>query len=282
MGTDRVFAAELQALRPHSARRCRRPNLPAVLAAVGRDGQPPRGHATASRTPTPCDAPRRCTARRATPSSTPPTIAGRELASAVDNPVVVGDEGRVQRKLPRGAGRLRPRLPRDRRGRRRLDQRAPHRPVPRQGPQPRPAAVPGGRPRRRQRPHDRAVHPGRHRLGDEAAGGPGIRRLDPVQRDAGGPRVDGLERRPQAAPLGRRPVPRGRRSRLLTAARALDLRRPLEPAAGTGAVVDLLRANGIEGPGPDRHLSPEIETTVSLVQSGAVLAAVESKIGELQ
>ena len=68
---------------------------------------------------------------------------------------------------------------------------------------------------------------------------------------------------------------------LLTAARALDLRRPLEPAAGTGAVVDLLRANGIQGPGPDRYLSPEIEATVSLVQSGAVLAAVESKIGEL-
>ena len=62
---------------------------------------------------------------------------------------------------------------------------------------------------------------------------------------------------------------------LLTAARALDFRRPLEPAAGTGAVVDLLRANGVQGPGPDRYLSPEIEATVSLVQSGAVLAAVE-------
>jgi histidine ammonia-lyase len=68
---------------------------------------------------------------------------------------------------------------------------------------------------------------------------------------------------------------------LLTAARALDLRRPLDPAAGTGAVVDLLRSNGVEGPGPDRYLSPEIETVVSLVQSGAVLAAVESKIGVL-
>ncbi len=64
---------------------------------------------------------------------------------------------------------------------------------------------------------------------------------------------------------------------LLTAARALDFRRPLEPAAGTGAVVDLLRANGIQGPGPDRYLSPEIEATVSLVQSGAVLAAVEDQ-----
>jgi histidine ammonia-lyase len=75
---------------------------------------------------------------------------------------------------------------------------------------------------------------------------------------------------------------------LLTAARALDVRvstgptTGVSPAAGTGAVVDLLRSNGIQGPGPDRYLSPEIEATVSLVQSGAVLAAVEEKIGELQ
>ena len=47
-------------------------------------------------------------------------------------------------------------------------------------------------------------------------------------------------------------------------------------------ILSVLRASGVEGPGPDRYLSPEIETAVSLVQSGAVLAAVESKIGELQ
>jgi histidine ammonia-lyase len=68
---------------------------------------------------------------------------------------------------------------------------------------------------------------------------------------------------------------------LLTAARALDLRRPLEPSPATGAVVRLLRSSGIEGPGPDRHLSPEIETAVELVASGAVLAAVEAVIGDL-
>ena len=49
----------------------------------------------------------------------------------------------------------------------------------------------------------------------------------------------------------------------------------------TGAVVDLLRSNGIAGPGPDRHLSPEIEAAVDLVQSGAVLAAAESVVGQL-
>ena len=68
---------------------------------------------------------------------------------------------------------------------------------------------------------------------------------------------------------------------LLTAARALDLRAPLEPSPGTGAVVALLRAHGVEGPGPDRHLAPEIETAVQLVDSGAVLTAVEEVIGAL-
>jgi histidine ammonia-lyase len=69
---------------------------------------------------------------------------------------------------------------------------------------------------------------------------------------------------------------------VLTAARALDLRRPLEPAPATEAVIRLLRSSGVQGPGPDRHLSPEIETTVGLVSSGAVLHAVEEEIGELQ
>jgi histidine ammonia-lyase len=68
---------------------------------------------------------------------------------------------------------------------------------------------------------------------------------------------------------------------LLTAARALDLRAPLEPAPATAAVVALLRSSGVPGPGPDRHLSPEIEAAVRLVASGAVVTAVESVIGEL-
>jgi histidine ammonia-lyase len=68
---------------------------------------------------------------------------------------------------------------------------------------------------------------------------------------------------------------------VLTAARALDLRRPLEPSPATAAVVDLLRSSGAPGPGPDRHLAPEIEVAVGLVASGAVLSAVENVIGEL-
>jgi histidine ammonia-lyase len=68
---------------------------------------------------------------------------------------------------------------------------------------------------------------------------------------------------------------------VLTAARALDLRAPLTPSPATGAVVALLRDAGVQGPGPDRHLSPEIEACVGLVHSGAVLDAVQSVIGEL-
>src|SRR5829696_9139227 len=60
---------------------------------------------------------------------------------------------------------------------------------------------------------------------------------------------------------------------ILTAARALDLRAPLEPAVPTGAVRDAVRAAGVAGPGPDRHLAPEIQTVVDLVTTGALLTA---------
>jgi histidine ammonia-lyase len=75
---------------------------------------------------------------------------------------------------------------------------------------------------------------------------------------------------------------------VLTAARALDLRvsagstAGVSPSPATGAVVRLLREAGVEGPGPDRHLAPEIETVVGLVRDGAVVAAVEEVIGELR
>ncbi|HET8617163.1 MAG TPA: histidine ammonia-lyase [Actinomycetales bacterium] len=68
---------------------------------------------------------------------------------------------------------------------------------------------------------------------------------------------------------------------MLTAARAIDLRAPLEPAAATGAVRDLLRARGVAGPGPDRHLSPEIEAAVAAVLSADVRTAAEAVTGPL-
>jgi histidine ammonia-lyase len=60
---------------------------------------------------------------------------------------------------------------------------------------------------------------------------------------------------------------------ILTAARALDLRAPLAPAVPTGAVRDAVRAAGVAGPGADRHLAPEIETVVGLVADGSLLTA---------
>jgi len=60
---------------------------------------------------------------------------------------------------------------------------------------------------------------------------------------------------------------------VLTGARALDLRAPLQPGPSTGAVRDLVRGAGVDGPGPDRFLSPDLEAVTELVLSGAVAAA---------
>ncbi|WOX25854.1 histidine ammonia-lyase [Streptomyces solicathayae] len=67
---------------------------------------------------------------------------------------------------------------------------------------------------------------------------------------------------------------------LYTAARALDLRAPLTPAPATAAVRDGLRET-VEGPGTDRWLAPEIEEAVQYVASGRALAAAESAAGRL-
>jgi histidine ammonia-lyase len=68
---------------------------------------------------------------------------------------------------------------------------------------------------------------------------------------------------------------------LACAARGLDLRAPLEPAAGTAAALAALRER-VPGVGADRFLRPELADAEELVLSGSVLAAVESRIGELQ
>ncbi len=60
---------------------------------------------------------------------------------------------------------------------------------------------------------------------------------------------------------------------IMTAARALDLRAPLEPARATAGVRDAVRAAGVGGPGPDRHLAPEIEAVAALVAGGTLLRA---------
>src|SRR5438270_3886157 len=67
----------------------------------------------------------------------------------------------------------------------------------------------------------------------------------------------------------------------LAAARAIELRAPLQPAAATTAVVRALRDAGVPGPGADRYLSPDIETTTALVREGGVVAAAQDAVGVL-
>ncbi len=67
---------------------------------------------------------------------------------------------------------------------------------------------------------------------------------------------------------------------VLTAARALDFRAPLTPALGTAAAVAAVRLVA-EGPGPDRYLAPEIEAVVRIVADGSLQAAAESAVGRL-
>jgi histidine ammonia-lyase len=64
---------------------------------------------------------------------------------------------------------------------------------------------------------------------------------------------------------------------LLTAARALDLRQPLTPGPATGAVVHALREE-VAGPGADRFLAPEIDAAVTFVRTGAAVRAAESAL----
>ncbi|MFF3572597.1 histidine ammonia-lyase [Nocardia jiangxiensis] len=67
---------------------------------------------------------------------------------------------------------------------------------------------------------------------------------------------------------------------ILTAARAIEMRAPLAPAPGTAAVVAAVRET-VEGPGPDRFLAPEIEAVVTAIRSDRLLEAVERVLGPL-
>lgn len=64
------------------------------------------------------------------------------------------------------------------------------------------------------------------------------------------------------------------------ATHALDLRAPLQPARATAAMRALLRGR-IPGPGPDRFLAPDLAAAAELVQSGALLHAAEAIVGPL-
>ena len=96
LGTDRVFAAELQAIRPHPGQAASAANLIAILKDSG---------VVASHRGPDCNRVQDAYSLRCSPQvhgaardtlEHCATVAGRELASAVDNPVVLADEGRVE------------------------------------------------------------------------------------------------------------------------------------------------------------------------------------------
>jgi histidine ammonia-lyase len=68
---------------------------------------------------------------------------------------------------------------------------------------------------------------------------------------------------------------------LATAARGLELRSPLEPGPATAAALAAVRRT-VPGFGGDRWLSPELEAARRLVVSRAVLEAVEASVGALR
>jgi histidine ammonia-lyase len=68
---------------------------------------------------------------------------------------------------------------------------------------------------------------------------------------------------------------------LVVAARALELRRPLAPAPASAAVVARLRVD-VPGIGPDRFTSPELTAAEALIAAGGVVEAAETAAGPIR
>ncbi|MEU8740724.1 histidine ammonia-lyase [Streptomyces halstedii] len=70
---------------------------------------------------------------------------------------------------------------------------------------------------------------------------------------------------------------------LYAAARAVEIRAAggMTPAPASLAVVEALRATGVEGPGPDRFLAPDLAAADAFVAQGGLVAAVEAVTGPL-
>ncbi|WP_435800149.1 histidine ammonia-lyase [Streptomyces coeruleorubidus] len=68
---------------------------------------------------------------------------------------------------------------------------------------------------------------------------------------------------------------------LYAATRAVELREGLSPAPATRAVIEALREAGVQGPGPDRFLAPDLAAADAFVRDGRLLAAVETVTGPL-
>ncbi|MGW7429508.1 histidine ammonia-lyase [Streptomyces sp. NPDC054861] len=68
---------------------------------------------------------------------------------------------------------------------------------------------------------------------------------------------------------------------LYAATRGIELRHGLTPAPASRAAIDALRAAGVQGPGPDRFLAPDLEAADAFVRDGKLVAAVEQVTGKL-
>ncbi|WP_327436354.1 histidine ammonia-lyase [Streptomyces sp. NBC_01201] len=70
---------------------------------------------------------------------------------------------------------------------------------------------------------------------------------------------------------------------LYAATRAVELRvaEGLTPAPATLAVVEALRAAGVQGPGPDRFLAPDLAAAEAFVREGKLVDAAEAVTGPL-
>lgn len=280
LGTDRVFAADLQDLRPHPGQAASAANLRALLA----ESEIMESHRGPDCTRVQDAYSLRCApqvngAARDTVAHAE-LVAGRELASAIDNPVVLPD-GRVESNGNfHGAPIAYV-----------LDFLA----VPA-------ADVASMSERRTDRMLDKARSSG---LPAFLADDPGVDSGHMIAQYTQAAIVSDLKRR--AAPASADSIPSSamqedhvsmgwnaarklRRSveglaqvlaiEILTAARALDLRTPLRPGPATGAVVAKLR-EAVPPPGPDRHLAPEIAAAAEMVRDGSLVAAAETVTGPL-
>jgi histidine ammonia-lyase len=281
LGTDAAFAADLQALRPHPGQAASAANLRALLAgsAIMASHRGPECTRVQDAYSLRC-APQVAGAARDTVDHAA-LVAARELASAIDNPVITSD-GRLESNgnfhgAPLGYV---------------LDFLA---------------IVTADVASMSERRTDRFLDVARsHGLNAFLADDPGVDSGHMIAQYTQAAIVSELKR--LAVPASADSIPSSamqedhvsmgwsaarklRRAvdgltrvlaiELLTAARGLELRAPLAPAAATGAVLTALRATAA-GPGPDRFLAPEIEAAVRFVAGGAALTAAESVAGPLR
>ncbi|MEU7489405.1 histidine ammonia-lyase [Streptomyces sp. NPDC042319] len=68
---------------------------------------------------------------------------------------------------------------------------------------------------------------------------------------------------------------------LYAASRAVEMRDGLTPSPATRAVLAAARAEGVQGPGEDRFLAPDLAAAYEFVRSGKLVAAVEPVTGAL-